>query len=93
MTNSELLKSAINNSGFTMIYIAKQLKISYQTFYNKINNKSEFKASEIILLCSLLNLEFRKRENIFFDDVVDFNSTARIAPIVSSELRGMSKYE
>ena len=66
MTNSELLKAAINECGLKLRYIATRLNISYQAFLNKMNNSSEFKASEITILCELLKLDNRQKEDIFF---------------------------
>ena len=43
--------------GFSQILLAEKLGISYQAFNNKLHNKSEFKASEIQMLCDLLCLE------------------------------------
>lgn len=71
MTNSQLLKIEINESGYKVCFVAKQLNIGYQALLNKINNLSEFKASEISILCELLNINIESRENIFFTKLVD----------------------
>lgn len=64
MTNTNLLKATIIQNGLTQDDVAKFLKISHQAFSSKINNKSEFKASEIIKLSELLGIE--DKDNIFF---------------------------
>lgn len=71
MTNSRLLKMAMDESGYKVRFVAKQLNISYQALLNKLNNISEFKASEISILCELLNINMESRENIFFVKFVD----------------------
>ncbi len=53
MTNTELLRKRIDQSGYKMSFIAQKLKLSYQGLLNKINNKSEFKASEIQVTTNL----------------------------------------
>ena len=66
MTNSEMLKRKIKESGYKVQFIAQRIGLSYQGFLNKIQNQSEFKASEIQTLCELLNLSVPEREEIFF---------------------------
>lgn len=56
MTATNKLKAKLSEYGFTQAEIATKLKLSYQTFNAKLNNKSEFKASEIELLCSILKI-------------------------------------
>lgn len=66
MTNTKLLRRKIDESGYKLRYIAKQLGISYQGLMYKINNKSEFKASEIQKLKNLLKLTDAEVQMIFF---------------------------
>lgn len=66
MTNTSLLRSKIDDSGYKLAYIAKQLGITYQGFLKKINNETEFKASEMQILRNLLNLTDAEFEQIFF---------------------------
>ena len=66
MTNTSLLEKYIDNSGYKRSYIAQQLDISAYGFALKINNKSEFKATEIDTLCDLLNIGIEDRMAIFF---------------------------
>lgn len=65
MTNTFLLKAAISNSGLKLSYIAEKLGISTAGLRNKINNKTEFTASEITGLSALLNLNSAMRDQIF----------------------------
>ena len=64
MTNTALLREKIDESGY-------KIGITYQGFLKKINNESEFKASEIQGLKELLNLTDEERDKIFFTLCVD----------------------
>lgn len=66
MTNTSLLRKMIDNSGYKLRFIASKLGITYQGFLRKINNETEFKASEIQGLKELLNLTDKERDEIFF---------------------------
>lgn len=55
-TNTSKLKARIIEMGLTQEQIAKILNISYQTLSYKINNKTDFKASEIQTLCEILKI-------------------------------------
>lgn len=66
MTNSALLEQYIKKSGYRKKFIADALSITPYGFALKINNKSEFKASEISILCRLLKITARDKEAIFF---------------------------
>lgn len=66
MTNSELLKEKIEESGMTMVAIAKKTGIKRETLYNKLSGKSEFTASEIVAMSKVLRLSVEEREAIFF---------------------------
>lgn len=66
MTNTTLLEEYIEKSGYKKSFIAKALNITAYALTLKINNKSEFKANEIDILCKLLNIGIRDRMRIFF---------------------------
>lgn len=66
MTNSVLLSHEISESGMTITFIARKIGITREGFYKKLNNETEFKASEIVILQSLLRLSNKKRDEIFF---------------------------
>ena len=66
MTNTSLLEQYIEKSGYKKGFIAQQLGITAYALTLKINNKSEFKASEITILCKLLKISAKDREAIFF---------------------------
>ena len=66
MTDTVKLKQKIKESGYRISYIANALDLSYYGFKKKVDNKSEFKASEIQVLCDLLKIHGKEREMIFF---------------------------
>lgn len=66
MTDSELLKNKIKESGVKMYHIADVLNISRYGLLKKINNESEFKVSEVLTMAKLLQLTTEEREKIFF---------------------------
>ncbi|WP_094607771.1 hypothetical protein SPSIL_008610 [Sporomusa silvacetica DSM 10669] len=67
MTNTLELEIAIKRAGLTRKEIANKLGISLMGLYKKINNITEFKASEISKLAELLKINnFKEKERIFF---------------------------
>ena len=66
MTNTALLEQYIEKSGYKKSFIAEQLGITAYGFTLKVNNKSEFKASEMTILCNLLKIIAGDKEAIFF---------------------------
>lgn len=71
MTNTELLKKKIEESGISITFLAEKCGISREYFYKKINNETEFKQSEIAVLTNLLRLNQSERDSIFFARKVD----------------------
>lgn len=72
-----MLKNYIKESGYRIYFIAEKLGITYQALINKINNKSEFKQTEISVLTNLLDIDSETREKIFFANAVDKISTEK----------------
>lgn len=66
MTDTKKLRDKIDMSGYKLRFIASKIGITYQAFLKKINNETEFKASEIRVLSSLLGLSVEEKEAIFF---------------------------
>ena len=60
-TNSNLLRGRIAEKGYTQREVAKMIGITYQSFSEKINNKSNFKVSEIIKLCDIHDISDKDR--------------------------------
>lgn len=67
MTNTLELEIAITRSTLTKKEIAKKLNISQMGLYKKINNITEFKASEISKLVNLFGLSSKEIDTIFFN--------------------------
>lgn len=67
MTNTKLLRSKISALGLKYVFIAVQMGLSTHSLYRKIENKVEFKASEIQTLCNVLHIDdAEEKEKIFF---------------------------
>ena len=71
MTNTTLLEQYIEKSGYKKAYIAQQLGLTPYGLALKINNKSEFKASEMTILSRLLKIGAKDKNAIFFATEVD----------------------
>lgn len=80
VTDTIKLKMAITRSGITKKKVAEKLGLSDMGLYKKINNASEFKASEISVLQEMLHLTQLERDNIFFATNVDCKSTKTLIP-------------
>lgn len=66
LTNSSELRDAIISAGFKYGYLAQALGITSYSLQKKIDNITEFKASEIKKLCELLCLDGERKDSIFF---------------------------
>ena len=71
MTNTMLLEKHIKSAGIKYKFVAEKLGITYYSLRKKINNVTEFTATEIDLLCELLHLGVKDRMAIFFAKGVD----------------------
>ena len=66
MTNTLMLEMAIRRAGLTKKEIAKLLGLSAMGLHKKINNITEFKASEITRLYNLLSLSSLEEQQKIF---------------------------
>lgn len=66
MTNSKLLREIINAKGYKYGYVARMLGITPNGLRKKIENDTEFKASEIKRMSAILGLSADERDIIFF---------------------------
>lgn len=73
MTDLELLKKKINESGITMIAISKKTGIVRETLYNRLKGKGEFNVSEIVALTKVLEMSKTERDEIFFGEKAEQN--------------------
>lgn len=75
MTNSKELRKLIEEKGFKLKYVAEYLGLSAYGFNLKLNNKQEFKTSEVAALCELLGIvSLDVKEKIFFCKIDDLKS-------------------
>ena len=66
MVDTQLLESVIEQSGLKKTYLADKLGISIQNFRLKIQNKSDFRSHEVVLLCHELGIKKASdKEKIF----------------------------
>jgi hypothetical protein len=66
MTDTETLRERIKVTGLKYKAIADRLGLSPYALQLKIDNKSEFKVSEVDALSMLLGLSLREKNDIFF---------------------------
>ena len=66
MTNTELLRRKIKESGYKVGFLAEKMGITYHSLLSKINNKSSFRAWEITTLAKLLQLPREEWFAVFF---------------------------
>ena len=72
MTDTKKLLEVIKDSGLRKGFIAGKLGITTYGFQKKVENKSQFKAEEIKILCDLLGItSLEEKERIFFATNVD----------------------
>ena len=67
MVNTQELEMAIANSGKKKNFLAKKCGITRQSLTAKINNRSDFTAEQIMVLCNELSItQISRRDRIFF---------------------------
>lgn len=66
LTNSNLFRAAVEKAGIKYKFLAKTLGLTPYGLQKKIDNLSEFKASEISRVSETLNLSESDRNSIFF---------------------------
>ena len=67
MTNTNLLRKKIEESGLKLQFIADKLGISRTTLTAKINGTSEFNQTEIKTMASRYSMNDREIVEIFFN--------------------------
>lgn len=76
MTNTALLKKKIAERGVKIGFLVEKLNTSYHWLNQKIENKKDFKAWEIIAMCEALEItDINERDRIFFAKNVEKSST------------------
>lgn len=72
MTDTIALKKKIAEAGLKQGYIAEKLGLTSYGLAKKINNETEFKATEIQAMCDILHItSLKEKESIFFKNMVD----------------------
>lgn len=71
MTDTKALREAIQDAGLKYKFVAESLGITPYGLQKKIENRSEFKASEIATLVELLSMPEQQRSAIFFVKISD----------------------
>ncbi len=70
MTDTDKLNQKIKDLGLIKGWVANRCGMSYNSFLNKSNNKTDFTAPEISKLKDLLNLSWEEVNDIFFANEV-----------------------
>ncbi len=68
MTDVESLKRLMKENGKSQTELSAELGISDQRLANKLNNREEFRASEIQKLIRIFNMNAKQTDHIFFDE-------------------------
>lgn len=71
MTNTAKLNLVIEEKGYKLSFVAQYLGLSPYGFARKRDNKSEFTATEIDKLCTLLGIDMDGMIEIFFAKEVE----------------------
>ena len=66
MTNGKLLKEIAKAKQITLQQLAEALGLTRQGLSKKIENRSEFRVSEVSKLSELLGLSEQQKQEIFF---------------------------
>lgn len=78
LTDTKKVREIIKSKGLKMHYIAEMMGLSRYALSMKLENKNEFKSSEIAALCELLEIDsLEQKEVLFFAKKVDYKSTTQ----------------
>lgn len=78
MTDSAALKELIKAKGLKLKFVADFLGLTSYGFALKLNNKQEFKTSEVAALCDLLEIKsLKEKESLFFKQKDDLKSSKK----------------
>lgn len=64
--NTEGFQNLMRRNGFTLESLSEELKLSRTGLFNKIHNKTEFKASEMAKISVLFKMNKSEKDKIFF---------------------------
>ena len=74
MVDTNKLEYLIKESGHTKSECARRMGITLQGFINKLQNKTEFKYSEVCILADMIGTDIR--DSVFFKTEVESDRTA-----------------
>lgn len=77
MTNTELLKQKMEDSGYRFSWIAKQLNLSSYGLRKKVYGENKFYVEEMKKLCEILKINEKEKEKIFFQKWQHFKRNKR----------------
>ena len=67
MTNTKAVKALIKSKGIKLVFLAKELGISDNALYMKLDNRTEFRTGEVAKLCEILGItSLKEKERLFF---------------------------
>lgn len=66
MTNTEQIRTYIDNRGLKLSHVARVLGISCSALHQKLNDESDFKIREADRLSAMLGLTMEQRDACFF---------------------------
>ena len=72
------VKIIMANKGIKRKYLAKKLKISYNTLTSKLNGKSEFSARQMSIIKETLELDNDFSINLFFNPDFEIKEDSNI---------------
>ena len=75
MTDTLAFRAYLMKRGYTVHSLAEALGIADCSLSYKMNNKREFKPSEIVAIKRILGMSSEERDAIFFAENVDKTST------------------
>jgi hypothetical protein len=76
LVDEERLERLIKESGKTKTFLANKVGCTVQAFRLKCTNKTEFKLSEVDILCREINItKLTDKESVFFAKKVDKMTT------------------
>lgn len=71
MTDSKAFKAYILERGWTMEHLAEELGIALSSLSYKVNNRRQFRPTEIVAIKKLLDMTSEDRDRLFFAECVD----------------------
>lgn len=74
MANMEMLRQCVDESGITKTALSQKMGLTRAGLLKKLSGATEFKASEILSISTILHLSDKERDTIFFSPDVESNS-------------------